>query len=133
MRTSNIIAAGKMLAIALILIGIVICIATFFYFGDKLSLLDSTTLSEAIFSNIVCGLAVLMSAIALLVMFSRAEKHRVLATPILILGIFMFMVGIGAFCMMPRNPFTWIMALVCTPMFITALCLKINFAASGKS
>jgi uncharacterized membrane protein len=128
MNTSNIISAGKMLAIALMLIGIIICVATFLYFGEKLTALDSETIREALFSNIMSGLAILFSSIALVVMFPRAERHPVLADPILIMGIFILIVGVSAFCIMPTNPFTWIMAVVCIPMFITALCLKINLA-----
>jgi uncharacterized membrane protein len=128
MNTSNIVAAGKMLAIALILIGIVVCVATFLYFGEKLGSLDSTTMHEAFFSNMVSGLGILFSSIALVVMFPKAPQNHILVNPILIIGIFILLVGVAAFCMMPRNPFTWIMALVCIPMFITALCLKINLS-----
>lgn len=126
MNTSNIVAAGKMLSIALIVIGIIISVATFLYFGEKLAGLDRATMREALFSNLVYGLAILFSGVALAVMFPKAEQHPVLADPILILGIFVLIDGLGALCLMLRNPFTWIMALICVPMFITTLCLKIN-------
>jgi hypothetical protein len=128
MNTSNIVAAGKMLAIALILIGIVVCVTTFLYSDEKLETLDQTTIHELFYSNIVSGLAILFSSIALIMMLPRAPRNRVLANPILIIGIFVLLAGVVPFCIMPRNPFTWIMALVCIPMFITTLCLKINLS-----
>jgi hypothetical protein len=119
MNTSNIVAAGKMLAIALILIGIVVCVTTFLYSDEKLEALDQTTKHKLFYSNIVSGL----SSIALIMMLPRAPRNRVLANPILIIGIFVLLAGVVPFCIIPRNPLTWIMVFECIPMFITTLCL----------
>lgn len=129
MNNSNIIAAGRMISIALVLLGIIICVATFTYFREKLTILDPATLNEALYSNLVSGVAMLLCGLLLAVMFPKAERYPVLSTPVLILGIFVLIDGISAVCFMPHNPFTWIMALICIPMFITTLCLKINLAA----
>lgn len=128
MKNSNIIAAGKMISIALILLGVIICVATFTYFNQGLAGLSTQTHHEALYSNLICGLSFLFSGVLLAVMFPKAEHHPALANPILILGIFVCISGIAAVVFMPHNPFTWIMALVAVPMFIDTLCLKINLS-----
>lgn len=132
MNNSNIIAAGRMISIALMLLGIIICVATFTYFRAKLTILDPATLNEALYSNLISGLVMFAGGLLLAVMFPKAEKYPVLADPILILGIFVLIDGVSALCFMPHNPFTWIMALICIPMFITTLCLKINLSANAS-
>lgn len=117
-----------MISIALMLLGIVICVAAVAYFREKLAGLDPATVSEALYSNLICGISLFAGGLLLAIMFPKAEKHPVLAGPILILGIFVCVGGVAAVGFMPHNPFTWIMALICIPMFITALCLKINLA-----
>lgn len=118
-----------MISIALVLLGVIICVSTFTYFRAKLTILDSATLNEALYSNLISGVVMLFCGLLLSVMFPEAERYPVLSGPILILGVFVLFDGVSAVCFMPHNPFTWIMALICIPMFITTLCLKINLSS----
>lgn len=128
MKNSNIIAAGKMIAIALMILGTIVCIATFTYFKADLSCLPGATLREALFSNLIAGLVLFFCGLVLFILFPRAERSPALADPLLALGIFVAIDGITAVVFMPHNAFTWIMALVAVPMFIDTLCLKINLS-----
>lgn len=126
MKNSNIIAAGRMLSIALILLGVIVCAGTFTYFRAGLGALAPAILAETLYASLIYGASMILCGVLLMTMFPLAERFPPVANPVLVIGVFVAAAGIAAVAVMPGNPFYWIMALICVPVFIDTLCLKIN-------
>ena len=133
MHQPNIISAGKMMAYVLTLFGIMQCGATFApYFQEGIAGLEPELFRNMLFYSFMCGGVLIISGVLLTVMFGKAAKSPDFGSPILILGTFVAIYGILSVAFMYRNPFSWMIAILCLAIFIDALCLKLSIDQNKK-
>lgn len=103
-----------MMAIVIALLGAFHCGATF--------ALDPATMTR----DIAFGVVLVACGLALVVLIPFSKRHRGIATAVLAIGTLLALFGVVAVVLNWPDPFSWMLAIVGTAIFIDTLCLKIQ-------
>lgn len=124
MKTRKLIAWGKGLAIAVLVLGLIHLIATFTpLILEGLACLDEENLNAMIYMSLICGASLILAGWLLNVLLKRLEEHRFLMVPILGLGGFLALNGVLSVYYMLNNPFAWLAFLLTVAVLIVVLTL----------
>ena len=127
MKTSKLISLGKILAIAILILGFIHDIATFTpLIKGGLVCLNPGDLNAMIYMSLICGTSFILSGLVLALLLRKVEQYAFLTSTILVVGIFLALSGVLSIVYMFDNPFAWIALLVNLSMFIITIGLKIN-------
>ena len=119
MSIAKLISTGKILAIAVLVLGIIHDIATFtplLQYG--LSCLTTLDLNAVIYMSLVCGTSLVLSGLLIYVQLGKIEAYPFLASSIMILGIFLALTGVFSVFFMFQNPFAWIALILNVSIFV---------------
>ncbi len=125
MYKPNIISAGKMMAIAVMLFGVLYFAAAWAPVQEGLEALAPGTFQAVPYYACLAGGLLLVLGLLLLVMLGKADRKPSLDTPILIAGTLVALCGILSVVLVYRNPFSWMTAILGLAVFIDSLCLKL--------
>ncbi|MDR2891171.1 MAG: hypothetical protein LBV18_06185 [Alistipes sp.] len=130
MNRQNIIAAGRMMAIVVALLGAMYCgVAVAPLIGSDpglVGMLRPGVFGVAPLWSVVSGGVLIVCGLAMMATFGRAERRPSLASVVLAVASLVAAVGIAAVAVVYINPFSWMAAIVGLAIFIDALCLKIS-------
>ena len=127
MKTNKLISLGKILAIAILILGIIHDIATFTpLIKGVLTCLPSGDLNAMIYMSLICGSSFILSGLILVLLLKKVEQFAFLLSPILLIGVFLAISGFLSIVYMFDNPFAWIALLLNICMFFIVIGLKIN-------
>lgn len=125
MRGFALIAIGKSLAVAITLLGIVHSIATFTpLVRDGLECLGQSELNAITYMSLMCGAALFLCGLGLLLLLGKFETYPILSSPILFLGGFACFNGLLGVSYMPNNPFAWINLVLGLMLFCITILLR---------
>ncbi len=125
MYKPNIISAGKMMAIVVMLFGVLHFAASYAPVQEGLGTLAPGTFKAVPFYTYLAGALLVFLGGVLLVLFVQAGGKRSLETPILVVGTLIAVCGILSVAFVYRNPFSWMTAILGLAVFIDSLCLKL--------
>lgn len=127
MKTNKLISIGKSIAVAVLILGIIHDTATFTpLIKGGLSCLTPDNLRAMIYMSLICGTSFILSGLLLIMLLKKLEQFSFLASPIMIIGIFLAVSGILSVIYMFENPFAWIALVLNLVMFGVTLRLKIE-------
>jgi len=127
MKTNKLISLGKILAIAILILGFIHDIATFTpLIKGGLVCLNPDDLNAMIYMSLICGTSFILSGSVLRLLLRKVEQYAFLTSTILVVGIFLALSGVLSIVYMFDNPFAWIALLMNLSMFIITIGLKIN-------
>jgi hypothetical protein len=127
MKTNKLISLGKILAIAILILGIIHDIATFTpLIKGGLVCLAPGDLNAMIYMSLICGTSFILSGLMLILLLRKVEQYAFLTSIIVVIGIFLASSGVLSIVYMFDNPFAWIALLLNLSMFMIAIGLKIN-------
>lgn len=123
MFRQNIISAGKMMAMVLMLFGVIHSGGAFMPLSQE----SLIRLQPQIFRAVMLagGAALFACGLCLLILFWKTDKNRALDTPILIAGTLTALCGILFVTFFYLNPFAWMTVILALAIFIDTLCLKL--------
>ena len=131
MKTDRLIAVGKALAYAIVVLGIIHDIATFTPLVQSgLSCVSPADLHAIIYMSLMCGTSLILSGIILIMILKKIEEFRFMNSIAIAIGTFLGLSGIASVVFMFDNPFAWLSLVLNLSMFGITLGLKRNF---GKS
>ncbi len=122
MYKPNIISAGKMMAIVVMLFGVLHVASSF---APVHAELVAGRLETVPHYSVIAGALLLGMGIALLVLFGMADRKPSLDTPILVIGTLIAICGVLAVALVYKNPFSWMTGILGLAVFINSLCLKL--------
>jgi len=127
MKTNKLISFGKILAIAILILGIIHDIATFTpLIKAGLVCLNPGDLAAMIYMSLICGTSFILSGLVLTLLLRKVEQYAFLTSIIVVIGIFLALSGVLSIVFMFDNPFAWIALLLNLSMFFIAIGLKNN-------
>jgi hypothetical protein len=135
MKTINI---GKLIAVAIAILGAIHNIATFTpIIQSGLSCLPINEFKFVLYVNLMCGSSLIVSGIVLVMLLKHIENYTFLVAPTFFLGIFLFLSGISLLIFSDNifdNPFACIGLLLNLGMFwiTTILFIRIKFPQRPK-
>lgn len=133
MNKANIISAGKMMAIVVMLFGVLYCVAAFVpSIHESFGELSPEIYKALSLCLLIVGGLFFISGVLLEVMFSKAYRNPAVGMPVLILGTLVAVCGIVSLAFIYRNPVSWMTAILGIAIFIDALCLKIVLTKTVK-
>ena len=127
MKTNRLAIFGKIIAIAILILGIIHVVATFTpLIQGGLACLSPGALKAMTYMSLICGSAFILSGLIIFLLLQHIGDHPFLATPVLIIGIFLGISGILSIVYMFGNPFAWLALLLNITMFVVSVILKIG-------
>lgn len=125
MKINRLISLGKILAIAILILGIIHDIATFtLLIKGGLNCLSPGDFKAMIYMSLVCGTSFILSGFVLTLLLKKVEQFVFLTSTILLIGVFLAVSGVLSIVYMFDNPFAWIALLLNLSMFIITVGLK---------
>ncbi|MBN1415262.1 MAG: hypothetical protein JW973_09195 [Bacteroidales bacterium] len=125
MKTNRLISIGKVVAVAILILGIIHDVATYMpLIRGGLSCLSPGTLKAMTYMSLICGTFFIVNGILILVMIRIVESYVILTIPILIISTFLLVAGVLSVVYMYHNPFAWVAFILNTSVFIIALVLR---------
>lgn len=129
MKTEQMVSLGKILSIAIMVLGIIHDVATFTpLIKGSLVSLEPESLKAMLYMSLMCGTSLILSGIVLLLLLKQVEQHVFLTSLILVIGVFLAVNGILSVVYMFGNPFAWIALLLNLSMFFITISLKTKLA-----
>ena len=133
----KIIKAGKSVAIAIAILGVIHNVATFSpIIKGALSCLPLNDFNSVLYMSLMCGSALIISGLVLYILLNKLLNYPFLITPIMILGIFLAFNGICIIVFMGNlfaNPFALIGVLLNLFMFLITATLAISLKRKPKA
>lgn len=127
MKTKRMLSLGRMLSIAIIVLGVIHDVATFTpLIKGGLACLDNGNLKAMLYMSLICGTSLILAGIVLILLLRKVEQHTFLTSSVLVIGVFLALNGVLAVVYMFDNPFAWIALLLNISMFFIAGGLKIK-------
>jgi len=127
MKINRLVSLGKIIAIAILILGIIHDIATFTpLIKGGLSCLSPGDFNAVIYMSLICGTSFILSGVVLVLLLQKVEQFVFLTPTILLLGMFLAASGILSIVYMFDNPFAWIALILNLSMFIIAIALKLK-------
>lgn len=128
MNTEKLISIGKIIAIAILILGIVHNVATFTpLIQDGLKSLDVANQNAIIYMSLICGSSLIVCGLLLFLFLKKIKEIPYLKSAILIIGTFVAVNGILSVVYMFDNPFAWIALALNLSMFLIAVGLKKDY------
>ncbi|MFW5851257.1 MAG: hypothetical protein ACOCWB_03445 [Bacteroidota bacterium] len=125
MKATKYISFGKVVAIAILILGVIHDIATFTpIIQGGLLCLASIDFNAIIYISLICGTSLILCGLLLIILFNKVEQYSFLFFPILVIGIFLMINGIIAVVYVPFNPPSWIVLFLSLIMFGIIIKLK---------
>ncbi len=125
MKISKLISLGKILAFAILILGIIHDIATFTpLIKGGLGCLSSGDLKAMIYMSLICGTSFILSGAILILLLKKVEQFVFLTSTILLIGVFLAVSGVLSIVYMFDNPFAWIALVLNLSMFIITIGLR---------
>lgn len=122
--STKLITIGKYTSIAIIALGAIHIVATFTpLIQEGLECLSKGNLHPIIYMSLICGGALILSGLLIVMLLKKLEQAHFLYYPILTLSFFIFVDGVLSVVYMYDNPFAWLVLLF--GLFIVVLSLKI--------
>lgn len=132
MRTHKLILIAKIIAIAILILGVVHDIATFTpLIQEGLTCLSPSDLNAMIYMSLVCGTSLILSGLLLLILLRKLTQFPFLNQSILIIAVFVCINGILSVIYMFDNPFAWLTLIL--GMAILAIILKLIIPCSQRT
>jgi hypothetical protein len=134
----NTIKIGKIIAIALAILGVIHNVATFTpIIQGGLSCLPINEFKFMLYVNLMCGSSLIISGIVLVMLLKYIENYTFLIAPTFFLGIFLLLSGVSLLIFSDNifdNPFACIGLLLNLGMFwvTTNLFIRIKFPQKPK-
>ena len=126
MKTKTIINSGKILAIAILILGVIHDVATFTpLIKGELSCLSPANLNAMLYMSLICGTSLILSGILIYMLLKKVKEFVFLTTIILIIAIFLAINGMLAVLFMLDNPFAWITLILNLSLLVISVRLKI--------
>lgn len=127
MKINRLISLGKILATAIIILGIIHDFASFTpLIKGGLGCLSPDDFKAMIYMSLICGTSFILSGFILILLLKKVEQYKFLTSTILFIGVFLAVSGILSIVYMFNNPFAWIALLLNLSMFIITIGLKLK-------
>lgn len=118
MKGRKLISIGKIIAMAIVILGIIHDISTFTpLIKDGLACLTPDNLRATIFMSLICGTSFILCGLLIIILFRRIEQFTFLIVPVFAIGVFLAISGVLSVVYMVENPFAWIMLILNLSMF----------------
>lgn len=128
MTTRVLIVVGKIIATAILILGIIHDIATFTpLIRDGLICLSLKDLNAVVYLSLICGSSFILCGFLLLVLLNKIDQYYFLILPIIVIGVFLLLCGLLSIVYMKDNPFAWIALILNLCMFGITITLKVNY------
>jgi hypothetical protein len=125
MKINRLISIGKILAIAILILGIIHDIATFTpLINGGLGCLSPDDYKAMIYMSLICGTSFILSGAVLILLLKKVEQYEFLTLTILIISVFLAVSGVLSVVFMFQNPFAWTALLLTLSMLIITIGLK---------
>ena len=127
MKINKLIAIGKILSIAISILGIIHDIATFTpLVNSGLGCLSPADFNAVIYMSLMCGTSLILSGVILYLLLKKVEEFYLLALPILLIGVFLALSGVMSVVYMFDNPFAWLSLILNLSLFLITINLKLK-------
>ena len=127
MKINRLISFGKILAIAILILGIIHDFATITpLIQGGLGCLDPEDFKAMIYMSLICGTSFILSGGLLIILLKKVEQFAFLTSTILFIGAFLALSGVLSIVYMVDNPFAWLALLLNLSMFIITIGLKLK-------
>lgn len=125
MKTEKLIQVGKIIAIAILILGIVHDVATFTpLIQGGLAALDVANQNAMIYMSLMCGASLIVCGLLLYVFLKKVTEIPFLKSAMLIIGTFVAINGVLSVVYMFDNPFAWLALVLNLSMFFITIGLK---------